>query len=155
VRGTHRHHPAVAKMLRWLAFGVPADSLPRRYARNLHAAWDTAVAYRLEDSVDSGSPDAPARTAMCRPERPQRTGMKRGLEDLKKQRRLWPSKMPSPGQRCSVNLTMSSTYCDLTHREGGGLWAPSGRRWPLRDNRKEFNQRTIGATVCARPCGEL
>jgi hypothetical protein len=56
VRGTHRHHPAVAKMLRWLAFGVPADSLSRRYARNLHAAWDTAVAYRLEDSVDSGSP---------------------------------------------------------------------------------------------------
>jgi hypothetical protein len=31
------------------------------YARNLHAAWDTAVVYRLEDSVDSGNPDATAR----------------------------------------------------------------------------------------------
>ena len=37
----------------------------------------------------------------------------------------------------------------------GRVWAPSGRRWPSRDNRKEFNQRTIGATVCARPCGKL
>jgi hypothetical protein len=29
-------------------------------ARNLHAAWDDAVVYRLEDTLDSGSPDATA-----------------------------------------------------------------------------------------------
>ena len=33
---------------------------PTSHARNLHAAWDTAVVYRLEDNVDSGSPDATA-----------------------------------------------------------------------------------------------
>jgi hypothetical protein len=32
----------------------------RPHARNLHAAWDTAVVYELEDTVDSGSPDATA-----------------------------------------------------------------------------------------------
>ncbi len=32
----------------------------RPYARNLHAAWDTVVVYRLEDSVDSGNPQATA-----------------------------------------------------------------------------------------------
>jgi hypothetical protein len=33
---------------------IAVESHPR--ARNLHAAWDTAIVYRLEDSVDSGSP---------------------------------------------------------------------------------------------------
>jgi hypothetical protein len=37
---------------------IAVESHPR--ARNLHAAWDTAVVYRLEDSVDSGSPAATA-----------------------------------------------------------------------------------------------
>src|SRR5207253_10242695 len=37
---------------------IAVESHP--YARNLHAAWDTAVVYRLEDSVDSGSPDTTA-----------------------------------------------------------------------------------------------
>jgi hypothetical protein len=37
---------------------IAVESHP--YARNLHAAWDTAVVYRLEDSVDSGNPDATA-----------------------------------------------------------------------------------------------
>jgi hypothetical protein len=32
----------------------------RPHARNLHAAWDTAVVYELEDTVDSGNPDATA-----------------------------------------------------------------------------------------------
>jgi len=30
------------------------------HARNLHAAWDTAVVYRLDNSMDSGSPDTTA-----------------------------------------------------------------------------------------------
>jgi S1/P1 Nuclease len=37
---------------------IAVESRPR--ARNLHAAWDTAVVYRLEDTVDSGSSDATA-----------------------------------------------------------------------------------------------
>jgi hypothetical protein len=37
---------------------IAVESHP--YARNLHAAWDTAVVYALEDSVDSGNPDATA-----------------------------------------------------------------------------------------------
>jgi S1/P1 Nuclease len=37
---------------------VMVESEPR--ARNLHNAWDTAVVYRLEDTVDSGSPEATA-----------------------------------------------------------------------------------------------
>ena len=37
---------------------IAVESHP--YARNLHAAWDTAVVYRLEDSVDTGNPDATA-----------------------------------------------------------------------------------------------
>ena len=37
---------------------IAVESHP--YARNLHAAWDTAVVYRLEDSVDSGNPGATA-----------------------------------------------------------------------------------------------
>jgi hypothetical protein len=37
---------------------IAVESHP--YARNLHAAWDTAVVYRLEDSVDSGNPDTTA-----------------------------------------------------------------------------------------------
>ncbi len=37
---------------------IAVESHPR--ARNLHAAWDTAVVYQLEDSVDSGSPGATA-----------------------------------------------------------------------------------------------
>jgi hypothetical protein len=37
---------------------IAVESHP--YARNLHAFWDTAVVYALEDSVDSGNPDATA-----------------------------------------------------------------------------------------------
>ena len=37
---------------------IAVESHP--YARNLHAAWDTAVVYALADSVDSGTPDATA-----------------------------------------------------------------------------------------------
>jgi hypothetical protein len=37
---------------------IAVESHPR--ARNLHAAWDTAVVYKLEDSVDSGNPGATA-----------------------------------------------------------------------------------------------
>jgi hypothetical protein len=37
---------------------IAVESHP--YARNLHAAWDTAVVYALENSVDSGNPDATA-----------------------------------------------------------------------------------------------
>jgi hypothetical protein len=37
---------------------IAVESHP--YARNLHAAWDTTVVYALEDSVDSGNPDATA-----------------------------------------------------------------------------------------------
>ena len=37
---------------------IAVESHP--HARNLHAAWDTAVVYRLEDSVDSGSPTTTA-----------------------------------------------------------------------------------------------
>jgi hypothetical protein len=37
---------------------IAVESHP--HARNLHAAWDTAVVYALEDGVDSGKPDATA-----------------------------------------------------------------------------------------------
>jgi hypothetical protein len=37
---------------------IAVESHP--HARNLHAAWDTAIVYRLEDTVDSGSPEATA-----------------------------------------------------------------------------------------------
>jgi hypothetical protein len=37
---------------------IAVESHP--YARNLHAAWDTAVVYALEDSMDSGTPEATA-----------------------------------------------------------------------------------------------
>jgi hypothetical protein len=38
---------------------IDVESHPR--ARNLHAAWDTAVVYKLEDTLDSGSPEGTAR----------------------------------------------------------------------------------------------
>ncbi len=37
---------------------IAVESHPRM--RNLHAAWDTVVVYRLEDNVDSGGPDPTA-----------------------------------------------------------------------------------------------
>jgi hypothetical protein len=37
---------------------IPVDSHPR--AKNLHAAWDTAVVYHLQDSMSSRTPDATA-----------------------------------------------------------------------------------------------
>jgi hypothetical protein len=49
-----------AKCRRSAGICILADSLSRPYARNLYAAWDTTVVYRLEDSVDSGIADATA-----------------------------------------------------------------------------------------------
>jgi hypothetical protein len=37
---------------------ISVDSRPR--ARNLHNAWDTAIVYKLEDTLDSGDPNATA-----------------------------------------------------------------------------------------------